>query len=66
VETSGSPGFVTSIRVSKISTIGPAPVMKKSWWMRALATSSRTASAGYIGTDLRSACPMISFDGTRP
>ncbi len=53
VSTRGSPGLVISIRSSKISTIGPEPVTKKSWWMRALATSSRTASSGNIGTVFR-------------
>ena len=46
----GRPGLVISIRSANISTVGPAPVIVKSWWIRALATSSRTASSGYIQT----------------
>ena len=48
------------------STIGPAPVTRKSWWMSALATSSRTAIAGYMGASLRSAGPRISVAGRSP
>ena len=65
MSTSGAPGLVISMRSSKISTMGPAPVTKKSWWISALATSSRTASSGNLGTVLLSACSITSLEGSR-
>ena len=47
----------------KISTIGPAPATVKSWWIRALSTSSRIAFSGYMRTSIRNAWPIGSFWG---
>jgi len=40
------PGLETSTRSVKTSTVGLMPDTVKSWWMRALATISRTAMEG--------------------
>ena len=65
VSTSGSPGLLISRRRSNISIIGPAPVIVKSWWIRALATSSRMATGGNIGISRRNAGPSTSLDGVQ-
>lgn len=43
---SNLPGFVNSILSSKISIVGPVPVIVKSWCIRVLAINSRSAISG--------------------
>ena len=59
-------GLVISIRSLKSSICSPAPVTVITWWMSALATSSRTANSGKSGRASRKAAPMCSFLGNSP
>ena len=63
--TSGAPGLVISSRFLNSSIVGPAPPTVMSWWISALATTSRMATAGTSAWALRIGDSPSSRTGRR-